>query len=378
MKNNSYNITLLCYQFEEVHLGKDVFLVPYHLGKQYGYNVDIVFPATANNRELPSTLKGVRLKKLSMAAQRFKFNNRWNLYFIPYLLLHSRKIDLLMRFHYTNATILTVLMYKLLNPKGKVYVKADGISDILAKDEKVHNLKGGISRFFHKRFARNVDVFSCETQEAYQQLCSSASSAYMFKNIAWLPNGFDEELLQTLHIKERRFSEKENLIITVGRLGSYPKNTEMLLKALEKVKLKDNWKVCLIGPVDEENNTVKTFIEENWNESIQFVGNITDKKELWEYYNRAKVFVLTSRWESYGLVLNEAYRFRNYLISTDVGAINDIYENGKYGSIINQDDFGTLSLLLNDITAEKIDIDVYGKADVSRLAYTKLIENIKI
>lgn len=189
---------------------------------------------------------------------------------------------------------------------------------------------------------------------------------------------FDEELLQTLHIKERAFSKKENLIITVGRLGSYQKNTEMLLRALKKVELKDNWKVCLIGLVDKENNTIKTFIERNQNESVQFVGNITDKRELWEYYNWAKVFVLTSRWESYGLVLNEAYRFKNYLLSTDVGAINDIYENGRYGSIIRQDDSESLSLLLNDIMRKKMHIDVYEGADVSCLAYAKLIKNVEI
>lgn len=186
-RTNAPKITLLCYQFEEVHIGKDVFLVPYHLGKQYEYNVDIVFPSTVNNKGLPSTVKGVKLIKLSMTAQRFKFNNNWNLYFIPYLLLHSRKIDILMRFHYTNATMLMVFIYKLLNPKGKVYVKADGISNILTKDEEVYHLKDLISRFFHKRFARSVDVFSCEMHDVYRQLCSSVSSAYAFKNIAWLP-----------------------------------------------------------------------------------------------------------------------------------------------------------------------------------------------
>lgn len=38
------NLTLLFYDFEEFHFGKDVFLVPYYLGILYDYSVTIVYP----------------------------------------------------------------------------------------------------------------------------------------------------------------------------------------------------------------------------------------------------------------------------------------------------------------------------------------------
>lgn len=64
-----------------------------------------------------------------------------------------------------------------------------------------------------------------------------------------LSNGFDEDLLQLFSMKECRYEEKENLIITVGRLGTFEKNTEMIIKAAEKVHF-DNWKLVLIGPIE--------------------------------------------------------------------------------------------------------------------------------
>lgn len=64
------------------------------------------------------------------------------------------------------------------------------------------------------------------------------------------------------------------------------------------------------------------------------VGNISNRELLYDYYNRAKVFILTSRWEGFAIVYPEALRFGNYIITTDVGGARDIAENTKLGSII--------------------------------------------
>ncbi len=61
-----------------------------------------------------------------------------------------------------------------------------------------------------------------------------------------------------------------------------------------------------------------------------------DKKELNEYYKRAKIFCFTSEVEGYPLVFPEASFFGNYIFTTDVGGAEDITEQGKYGKIIEQ------------------------------------------
>ena len=199
------------------------------------------------------------------------------------------------------------------------------------------------------------------------------------KKLILVPNGFDENKLNSYNITERLFSSKENLIITVGRLGSLPKNTNMILKALEKVDLK-SWKFCLIGPIEKEfQQEIDLFYKKNPTKKhdVIFIGNIIEKKDLWEWYNRAKVFVFTSRWESYGLVLNEAKRFRNYLLSTDVGAFKDLYENGKYGRIVNQDDAEDLTNILQEIVNGDIDINVYGdEFSPTSLSYIQQVKKI--
>lgn len=51
-------------------------------------------------------------------------------------------------------------------------------------------------------------------------------------------------------------------------------------------------------------------------------GNIEDKNLLYDYYNKAKVFLFTSRRESFGIVLVEALRFGDCIITADVGGYN--------------------------------------------------------
>ena len=152
-------------------------------------------------------------------------------------------------------------------------------------------------------------------------------------------------------IKIKSFNEKENKIITVGRLGTKQKNTDMLLESLAHIDMA-GWKFYFIGSVEpafqsQIDEFYKNFPDKRG--SVIFTGPIYDKQELWEHYNSAKVFVLTSRWESYGLVLVEARRFGCYLVSTDVGAARDLIGNNEYGEYVKQEDAAGLHQALQQI-----------------------------
>lgn len=192
----------------------------------------------------------------------------------------------------------------------------------------------------------------------------------------FIPNGFDEKLLGRLAIEERSFEEKDNLMITVGRLADPVKNTDMLLRALARTDLK-GWKFCLIGPCDAvlEERAEQFFRDHpQKRRSVVFTGPIYDKKELWEYYNRSKVFVLTSRGESSAIVLGESKRFRNYIITTDVGSARDLIGDGRFGEYIPQDDDVELARRLQNVIDGRTDIDIYGNWKSSEIAWENVLE----
>jgi glycosyltransferase involved in cell wall biosynthesis len=169
-------------------------------------------------------------------------------------------------------------------------------------------------------------------------------------------SGFDKELFNQYSIHKKQFNEKENIIITVGRLGSMQKNTEMLLEAASNIVYK-NWKIVLIGPIEKREQDLQKKIDVFYSnnpglkDKVIFTGPIYDKKELWNWYNRAKVFVLTSIYESFGIVLNEALFFQNYIVTTEVGASKEMLQMG-YGQIIPQRDAAYLANVLQRLIDE--------------------------
>lgn len=327
--------------FENFLLYKDVGLLPYYLKKEYDLEVKII--CSNRKKKIQNNFRGMEIIELKYyffgkvfeKILKFKILKFFNYY--KYLLKNAKKINYLMFFHIGLDKFFLVLLYRFLNKSGKIYFKMDSdISGVLnSNNEKISFIKK-IQKILLKKLIKRINLISIETKEAYEEILKSSLYNMDISNkITYIPNGFDEEYLKENNIKIKQFEEKENIMITVGRIGTEEKNNEILLDSLNKIDLK-NWKIYIIGPYTEEfKNKYDKFIRNNQDkkESVILIGNIEDKNLLYNYYNRAKVFLLTSRWESFGIVLSEALRFGEYIITTDVGAAKDITDNGNIGVI---------------------------------------------
>jgi glycosyltransferase involved in cell wall biosynthesis len=152
----------------------------------------------------------------------------------------------------------------------------------------------------------------------------------------------------------------------------------MFLKALESVDL-CNWTVYFIGPILAEfDSKINEFFirNPNYKDRVIFTGNIGHKKTLWEYYNKSKVFVLTSNKEGFPIVFSEAKRFRNFLLSTEVSSSKDVIDDNKYGRTMPINDVVTLSAFLNQIINMKLDIDVYNEFDPLSISWDQCVNEI--
>ena len=344
-------------EIEEFHLYKDVGEVPYYLSKNYNVECEIVHLGNG----LSGNFRSVKLipRKGFMSKLR-KIPGLGGIFYsirlLTYLIKHAKKIDVLMLFHFSKFNFLAVILYKLMNSKGKIYNKLDlDPCNIEQKNNKITV----------KKYINFVDLFSVETLVAYEKIKHNFHGFDIDDKLLYLPNGFDEDLIAENEIEINDFKDKENLIITVGRLGAHEKITEMILRAIETLDLKD-WKVALVGPIC---NGFEKVIEEFYikypekKSTVIFMDNITDKKILMDYYNRAKVFLLTSRRESFGIVLNEALYFGNYIITTNVGAAIDITNNGQFGTVIKNNNSEDLKQVLTLVINEEINLETeYNKA----------------
>lgn len=373
-------MTLLYHIFWKVNLGTDVFLTIYNIGKKYNINSEIVTFDT-DKIKLLDNYRGVRFKKfkeINFGKEKYYLIREFRL--IRHLIINAKKIDFLMMFHMSKKTTVYSLIYKFFNKDGKIYIKLDMSEGTLASLEKMKNFR--IRTFLIKKFFKVVDLYSIENKKLYDKFPDNFKNIKNIrKKLIHIPNGFDEEKLKELDLKVKTYEEKENIMIVVGRIGSLQKNNEMLLKILNNLDLKD-WKIYFLGPYTPEFKKLYTeFINNNLDkkDKVLLKGNIEDKRTLYSYYNKSKVFLHTSNYEGFALVFPEALRFGNYILSTDVGGAKDVTNFGEIGKIVNIKDEKEFKNQLIKILEGQVDLKENCKKSIKRAEkifnWEKIISN---
>ena len=307
---------------DQVFLYKEHGEIPYYFSKLYDYRAIVDDYYDAN---LPDATKfrTVELQSYKHRNRFIKLRKIWKIFRM------ARDIDLLYLLSITPDSMYKMLAYRLGGGKGKIYLKLD--LGIYAKDGKDLLKWENMSLFLktvHFFFKPIPDVYTVETKRSYERLRNSYYGDLIEKGKLFrLPNGFDPQILEEIGVTRRNVSEKEKVMITVGRLGTHQKNTELLLDVLSKVDLQD-WKFYCIGPIEDSfKGEIEKFYSEHpkKKDSVIFTGMIS-QKEKFEYYDKARVFVLTSRHEGFAFALVEAAYMKNYIVSTDVGGAEDVLD----------------------------------------------------
>ena len=358
---------------ENVHLLKDVGIIPYIMHRDYGYDSTLVcFHNSAIYSALEDEVKGLKIEFL--APEPYQFGNV-SKHVLSYLRNNAKQIDILNLYHHTAESMIYALVYRLFNPRGVVYIKLDISIQKFDKQRKqlIHPLRIAGYNLFFKCVTQLV---SCEIPTAKVYLEKVFPS--LRKQLILLTNGIDTVPMEQTCMHRKTFQEKENILLTVGRIGAPEKNHELLLQSLTQVELKD-WRVVFIGPIAPAfTDYLTTYFDQNphLKERIIFTGNISNRAELYSWYNRAKLFCLTSRFESFGIVLAEALYFGNYILSTGVESIQYITDNERLGKVVNTAE--DLTTAINNIIAGKNDISTYFDAIVAHSAQFNWSHNLQI
>ncbi|WP_316832386.1 glycosyltransferase family 4 protein [Pedobacter aquatilis] len=308
---------------ENVHLTKDVGMIPFVLNREYKYDASI---ACFENGDYPYLTTDVNGLKQIFIKQIFKselLNVGW------FLIRNFRKFNVLQCYHISKNSIFYLLLFKILHlisiSKSSTYLKFD--LDDSIKSKKLSRM----SIFLLKR----IDLLSVETKD----LCDYLNTKALFNGrVKYVPNGyFDSKARNVIE-----FNSKDDTIITVGRIGSEQKNNELLLEAFKVFSREnENWKLELIGPIEKNFQPyIKVFFEENPSlvSRVFFIGNISDREILQAKYDKAKIFILTSRWEGFPLVFLEAIKSGCSLISPRFSCAIDVTDNEAYGSLFSRDE----------------------------------------
>lgn len=320
---------------KNVCLIKDVGMIPWILYKNHQWESTIV---TYKNEEAYSYLN--EIKGVNIRFLKNNFHNRAADGCI-YIFLHAREIDVLNLYHPTSSWIyFYIVCYKLINPRGKVFLKMDLDKKLL---EDFHYQKKGLRGAVRRKILSFCDIISSETMEIAEK-----SSREWGRKIEYIPNGYYQKNHDAVH-----YSKKKNIICTVGRIGTYQKATDILLTGYKKyIESGGDWKLRIIGKIEDDfEGYLDQFKRENETvfSNITFTGNIEDRSLLEQEYARAKIFCLPSRYESFGIVYLEAMRNGCYIISSETDPVNELLQH-KYGTVFPIDDSDALAKSFKVIT----------------------------
>ena len=326
--------------YRDFHFYKDPGQIPFRFSRLGYTSLVVTLADDADVIASRSTLNIIAIKSTF-------FNRRFNLGIVRYLLVKGRKINILNLFHFSWQSLLFATLYKKLNPGGFVYLKMDssrysgvyewernfaGSPDPASGPESGRSLKERIKNWLiRKYFTGNVDLWSVEddhTNQVYQDQFS-----FLRGRLVTVYNGHSADLPGAENV--RQFDEKEDIIITVGRLGAYQKGTELLLEAFRDIAGGNNFELHLAGPAEPGfEDTMNIYFANNpgLRNRVFLHGNL-ERDELFRLYNRSRILCMPSRFEGMALVFPEAMYYRNAVLTTPYVSPAGIIKEFKLGLV---------------------------------------------
>ena len=333
--------------WSDVELVKECIVLPYLLYKNHGYDVTIVgaapkgIPAgfyTDNNINVlyENCYKNTRY----IPGLKFRLFEKWDKQTRrEYIEKNGTSIDILYLRGAYELNVCIAPLYKKINKDGISLCALDANSLWM---DKIY--------WYVPSFMDFID--SCDI------MTTSCTAMANFLSVKWpchvhsIINGFYN--LTINHNHKVNFKDRENIILTVGRLGAKQKSTDVLLEAFAiAADSIPEWKLYLVGNIEDQ---FMPYLDDYLNgnkeisDRIVFTGSISDREELASYYENAKIYALTSELEGgTNNATAEALGRGLIPITSKIDAYEDITDNGQLGGCFEIGDVNALAQIMIDL-----------------------------
>ncbi|EEU3696586.1 glycosyltransferase, partial [Escherichia coli] len=143
-------------------------------------------------------------------------------------------------------------------------------------------------------------------------------------------NGIDTDLFKYDPLQRDKIRHSLNiinddsLILSVGRLTD-AKDYPNLLKAL--LELPERYKLVIIGEGEARNEVERTILNYGLEKRVKLLGSIAN---VATYYSACDIYVSSSKWEGFGLVVAEAMSCQRLVVATNAGGVAEVVGDMNY------------------------------------------------
>ena len=138
-------------------------------------------------------------------------------------------------------------------------------------------------------------------------------------------------------------------IISAGRLVPW-KGFPVLIVMMRSLP---EWKLFIAGDGPMRKELENSAIQKGVNERVFFLGQIP-RKELIQKIQNSEVFVLNTSFESFSFQVVEAMAAGTPVVTTNIGNLSEIIDNGKSGILITPNNEKTLIHSIKHLSSNKI------------------------
>lgn len=174
-------------------------------------------------------------------------------------------------------------------------------------------------------------------------------------------NGEAEALRESLGLKEGLLT-----LLFVGKLIER-KRPMLLLEALERCRRRDEIQLLVVGEGPLRERLLKRG-REVLGDRLKFAGFV-DPTRIVPYFGVADLFVLPSRYEAWGVVVNEAMHCGlPALVSDRVSCYRDLVHPGETGGVFPSDDANALAAAIDRLASDRNTLKRMGEQARRRVA----------
>lgn len=173
-----------------------------------------------------------------------------------------------------------------------------------------------------------------------------------------------------------KISNLETKVISfTSRLVMEQKGLDFLVEIAKNIE--PDWKISVAGDGPDRDKFLRLIKKENVTRKFIIRGAL-EKQELKKHYLNSSIFISTSRWEGFGLVITEAMSFGLPIISFDNHGPHEILShNEKYGELIPKYDVNLFSAMVNMFCKSKEIRKEYSQKSLQRIKDYALSDVLK-
>lgn len=147
-------------------------------------------------------------------------------------------------------------------------------------------------------------------------------------------------------------SPGQRVLLNVGRLNSV-KNQELLIQALAKLNSRGkSWRLIIAGTGSRKRALELEADRLGVSDELTFIGQIKHGDALWQHYDHADVFALSSRSEGTPKVVLEAFARGTPVVAANVAGVPDLLGDGSRGLLFDDNDVEGLVAAVQRLTED--------------------------